>query len=208
MPVYEPTYPNAYFIGDLAEQLGSGYRTFPAWYVKDASAKGRPERVTVTRLRGPLDRHQSGHDYAELEGGRVVPSLYLFPQRGFTKPRFLAMQDAHGVFHNWVGLRRGYKPPETNSAEFGAAPKTRRPTKNQLDKLVQAYGLKLASAQGNAPFQTQMRFEKAFQKAFDRLYSKYADSFDMRSPDFWDALEQRAWVWWRERPFRGPGVDW
>jgi hypothetical protein len=66
--------------------------------------------VVVTRIRGPLDRESSGVDYAELADGRVVPTTYLFPAGSFLKPKYLAIKDAYGVVHNWVGLRRGYKP--------------------------------------------------------------------------------------------------
>ena len=100
-----------HFIGDLVQSLGPGHRSaYPAWYVADGGKRGKPERVEIMRIRGPLDSHATGVDYAELADGRIVTSLYLFPRKPWAvKPRFIATRDQYGVENNWVGLPRGYK---------------------------------------------------------------------------------------------------
>ena len=103
------------FIGDFADQLARRYSEgrqidppVDAWYVADSGANGRPEKVKVTMVRGPLDRTTTRHDYAELSDGRHPTSLYIFPVSGYSKPQFALISDQYGDVHNWVSLPRGW----------------------------------------------------------------------------------------------------
>ena len=105
------------FIGDFAEALihrvNAGQEIVPpvdAWYVKETGPRGKPERVRVRMVRGSCDYYNSRYDYAELVGGRTITTTYLFPVKGYMKPKFALITDDFGPAHNWVAIPRGMKP--------------------------------------------------------------------------------------------------
>jgi len=82
-----------------------------AWYVD--ALKGVPEKVTIVRLHA-ADNHYTTADYAELNDGRRLPTLYLFPVVKHCKPILRKIRDQYGETEQWVGpWRKGvYKPFE------------------------------------------------------------------------------------------------
>jgi len=82
-----------------------------------------------------------------------------------------------------------------------------KPSSSEIKKLVEAYALKMESANAKAPMRIQQRFHDRFQKQWGRLSDKYPD-VDMKSDTFWSKLEDKAKKWWQNRPTKGAGVDW
>ena len=102
------------FIGEYVEWLSrrhpAGQTLYPAveaWYVKETGRSGKPERVKIKMLRGSCDSYSCRYDYAELEDGRHITTTYLFPVKGYSKPRFALITDNFGPAHNWIALPRG-----------------------------------------------------------------------------------------------------
>lgn len=80
-----------------------------AWHVDSLSKKVL--KVRVLKLRGGgADYYDKYSDYADLEGGKTVSSYYLFPTKGFSKPRPYRVVDQYGEMTRWFGFRRGKKP--------------------------------------------------------------------------------------------------
>jgi hypothetical protein len=88
-----------------------------------------------------------------------------------------------------------------------AATGKKRPPKSQIDKLVQAFGLKIYSAKHGAPFKIQQKFEDQFMALYRKMSDKYS-YIDMDSSAFWSSLESQAKVWWEKQPMRGAGKNW
>ena len=83
----------------------------------------------------------------------------------------------------------------------------KRPPKSQIDKLVQAFALKIYSARQNAPFKVQQKFHDQFQALWGKMSKKY-QHVDMDSDSFWKALTDQAEKWWNGQVARGPGKHW
>lgn len=102
------------FIGDYTEHLSrqhpAGRTLYPpieAWYVAETGHRGKPERVKIKLLRGSCDSYSCRYDYAELEDGRKISTTYVFPVKGYTKPKYALITDNFGPAHNWVALPNG-----------------------------------------------------------------------------------------------------
>lgn len=88
-----------------------------------------------------------------------------------------------------------------------AASGKKRPPKSQIDRLVQAFALKIYSAQQEAPVKIQQKFYDQFQSLHAKMEKKYP-YIDMESDSFWSSLKSQAEKWWNGQAVRGAGKHW
>jgi hypothetical protein len=81
------------------------------------------------------------------------------------------------------------------------------PPKSVIQKLVEAYGLKIYSARLNATFKKQQLFHDKFEKMLDTMQKKYPH-IDMASNRFYDQLKASAEKWWGNQAIKGSGKHW
>ena len=101
--------------GDYVRELrwASPMKPMDAWM---ADSLKKPERVKVTHIRGHVD-NPHGDDWAEIVGGRVVPTHYLFPVKGYRKPQLMHIVDQYGTTRQWVAIPKGMT--EERAARLG-----------------------------------------------------------------------------------------
>jgi hypothetical protein len=82
----------------------------------------------------------------------------------------------------------------------------KRPSKSEIQGLVEAYGRRIFSVD-RAPTKIQQRLFEKFQALHDKVASKYPH-VDMSSDRFWNELQAQATAWWWSRATHGAGTDW
>lgn len=81
------------------------------------------------------------------------------------------------------------------------------PPKAQIEKLIQAWALKIFSGRQEAPIKAQQRYHDKFEMFYDKMVANYPH-IDFTSDSFWSSITSKAEEWWRSRPFSGGAVDW
>lgn len=82
-----------------------------------------------------------------------------------------------------------------------------RPTKAQIDSLIEAYAKNYFAAKRNAPFPVQQRLYDRYMAIHRKMQDRYPQ-VDFMSDAYDRQMRNMAELWLREHPFFGPGKDW